>query len=421
MFKNMKIESRLFWGFGLVLLLTTSMTFIAIFNTSRIQDNLESIVETSKMQTPSDAAKADNASSKSIAMLSSESAETYKTSRLLLLIGTVVVFAASVFIAILLSRGIVRPLRDAVTITEALAAGNLNRDIEVTSRDEIGQLLSSIQHMARKIRDVIASVKIAADNVASGSQKLSDSSDDLNRGSQELASQIEQVVNAMTAVTQTIMDVAKNASYAADASMKASETATKGRKIVDMNAEDMRQIAQKTNEAANTIEDLGKRSYQIGEIVAVINGIADQTDLLALNAAIEAAQAGELGRGFAVVAEEVRRLAERTSQATKDIALRISAIQTASKESVNAIKRTSSEVENGVALAKEASSSMDSIVEASSGAGDLVLRIAAATRQQSAAAEAVAQSMESISNITKKAASSSHSIMDSSDELAKLT
>lgn len=421
MFKNMKIGSRLFLGFGLVLLLTTATTFIAIFNMGRIQGNLENIVKASTIQTPTDAGMTDNTVNKSIAILNSESAEMYKTSCLLLFILMGVVFAASVFIAIFLTRGIVRPLRNAVMVTEALAAGNLNKDVKVKNKDEIGQLLSSIQHMVNIIRDVIASVKIVSDNVASRSRNLSDSSDDLDRGARGLALQIEQVAAALNEVAQTIMDVAKNASYAADASMKASDTATKGRKIVDMNAEDMRQIAQMTGEAAKIIEDLGERSSQIGEIVAVISSIANQTNLLALNAAIEAAQAGEHGRAFAVVADEVRRLADRTSQAADDIAHRIGAIQTASKESAHAIKRATSEMVNGVALAKEASLSMDSIVETSSGAGDLVQRIAAATEQQSAATEAVKQSMENISSITKKAASFSHGIKDSSDELARLT
>jgi methyl-accepting chemotaxis protein len=336
-------------------------------------------------------------------------------------ISTGIVIALSAFIAMFLTRGIVRPLNHAVFIADALALGNLNKRVEVNSKDEIGKLLLSMQQMVKKLRGVIANVKIATDSVASGSHLLSGSSDDLNKGSQELSLQIEQVVTAMTEVSQTIMDVAKNASYAADASMKASDTATKGKKIVDTTAEDMKHIAQMTGEAANTIEELGKSSAQIGEIVAVINGIADQTNLLALNAAIEAARAGEQGRGFAVVADEVRKLAERTSQATKDIAKRIGAIQTASKESVNAIKRASSEVEKGVGLAKEASASMDSIVEASSGAGDIVQRIAAATEQQSTATEEVTQSMENISDITKKAATSSHDIKLSSDDLAKLT
>jgi methyl-accepting chemotaxis protein len=421
MLNNMKIGSRLFLGFALVLILTISTTFIGMYNMSRVQSNLDNIVKATAADSKSSTVKAEAAKAGDTESLYAESVKMYKNSRLLMFVLTGIVIALAALIAMFLTRGIVRPLNNAVYIANALASGNLNKDVEVKNKDEVGQLLASMQIMVKKLRGVIANVKIVADNVAGGSQQLSDSSDFLNKGSQELTMNIEQVVTALTEVSQTIMDVAKNASFAAEASSKASETATQGRKIVDTTADDMTRIAQITQEASGTIEELGKSSAQIGEIVAVINGIADQTNLLALNAAIEAARAGEQGRGFAVVADEVRKLAERTSQATKDIAQRISSIQTASKEAVNAINRASGEVETGVGLAKEASSSMDSIVKASSGAGDIVQRIAAATEEQSTATEEVTASMENISDITKKSAESSHQIKGAADDLAKLT
>jgi methyl-accepting chemotaxis protein len=421
MFNNMKIGSRLFIGFGIVLFLTTATTFIGIYNMSRIQDNLDNIAKVTTVQTQPADAKAEKPKTGSVEKLYADSVDMYKNSRLLMFILTAVVFGVAALLAVFLTRGIVRPLNHALLIANALANGNLNKHVEVKSSDEIGKLLESMQIMVRKLRTVIASVKIVADNVTDGSKQLSDSSENLNQGSRELTLHIEQIVTAMTEVSQTIMDVAKNASYAADASLKASETAAKGRRIVDTTAEDMTNIASITQEAAATIEELGKSSAQIGEIVAVINDIADQTNLLALNAAIEAARAGEQGRGFAVVADEVRKLAERTSQATKDIARRISSIQGASGDSVKAIKKASVEVENGVGLAKEASTSMDSIVEASTGAGDIVQRIAAATEEQSTATEEVTQSMENISEITKKAAAAAEDIKNAADDLAKLT
>jgi len=183
----------------------------------------------------------------------------------------------------------------------------------------------------------------------------------------------------------------------------------------------MAKIAQTVQQTATTIEELGKSSAQIGEIVSVINGIADQTNLLALNAAIEAARAGEQGRGFAVVADEVRKLAERTSKATKDIADRISGIQAAAVGAVEAVKRGSGEVENGVGLAREASAALDAIVQASTSAMDMVRRIAAASEEQSAASEEVTQNMGNISDITKRAAGSSDQIKASAADLAKLS
>ncbi|MBE0604313.1 MAG: cache domain-containing protein [Deltaproteobacteria bacterium] len=409
MLKNMKIGSRLFIGFGIVLFLTTATTFVAIRNMGRIQANLDSVAGETAAQ------------SKQVQALYAESVDMYKSARTTMYALTGFVIALAALIATILTRGIVRPLNHALNVANALAAGNLNREVEFKSSDEIGKLLESMQAMVERLREVIASVKIVSDNVAVGSRQLSDSSDSLSRGSHDLSQHIDQIVTAMTEVSQTITDVARNAAGAADASRKASEMASKGRSLVDTTAGDMTKIAKMTEAAAETVEDLGKSSKQIGEIVAVINGIADQTNLLALNAAIEASRAGEQGKGFAVVADEIRKLAERTGQATKDIAQRISSIQHASEESAEAIKRASSEVAAGVNLAKEASSSMGLIVEASTGAGDIVHRIAAATEEQSTAAEEVTRSMENIAGITDKAAASAQDIKMSADDLAGLT
>jgi len=409
MLKNMKIGSRLFVGFGIVLLLTTATTFYAIHYMGRIQGNLEGI------------AKAASAQSKEAESLYAESVAMYKNARTTMYVLAALVIALAALIAAVLTRGIVRPLNHALGIADALAAGNLNKEVGFRSADEIGRLLEAMQAMVERLRGVIASVKIVSDRVADGSRQLSDSSDSLSRGSTELSHHIDQIVTAMTEVSQTITDVAKNAAGAAEASRKASEMAAKGRGLVDTTADDMAKIAKTTEEAAGTVEELGASSKQIGEIVAVINGIADQTNLLALNAAIEASRAGEQGKGFAVVADEIRKLAERTGQATKDIAQRISSIQHASEESAEAIKRASSQVADGVNLAKEASSSMDRIVEASTGAGDIVHRIAAATEEQSTAAEEVTRSMENISGITDNAAKSAQDIKGSADDLARLT
>jgi len=300
------------------------------------------------------------------------------------------------------------------------ANGDLSHDVPIMSADEIGIMAQNFNKMTSGLRKVVGEINTATVSVASSSEELSATADDMHRGANDLTSQIEQVVTAMTEVSQTIMDMAKNATSAADASKNASETAMKGKGIVDTTAGDMVRIAQTVQEAAGTIEELGRSSAQIGEIVAVINGISDQTNLLALNAAIEAARAGEQGRGFAVVADEVRKLAERSGQATKDIAQRIEAIQRAASESVDAMKRGSDEVDKGVGKAKAASTALDSIVSASTNAMDMVQRIAAATEEQSAASEQVTQNMEHISDITKRSAASTEQIKVSASELAKL-
>ena len=331
---------------------------------------------------------------------------------------------AALLFGIVASAVVVRAILKAVAAVKAAAVqaagGNLSQDIPVQSGDEIGEMAASVNTMIANLRRIAAEINSATGTLASSSEELSATSDDMNKGARELSSQTEQVVTAMNEVSQTIMDMAKNASQAADASKNASDTASKGKAIVDSTAEDMTLIAGTVQGAASTIEELGKSSAQIGEIVAVINGIADQTNLLALNAAIEAARAGEQGRGFAVVADEVRKLAERTGQATKDIARRIESIQQAAGESVDAMKKGSDEVDKGVKRAREASSALESIVTASASALDMVQRIAAATEEQSATTEQVTQNMENISGITKRSSASTEQIKVSAAELARL-
>ncbi len=341
-------------------------------------------------------------------------------SNLILLVVAVIAAIAGIALFTWIIKGIVKSVKEVQASAEEAAVGNLTHEVLVHTTDEIGEMAQSFNKMIVNLRKIVGEINNATDHLASSSEELSATSDDLSKGASQLTSQTEQVVTAMTEVSQTIMDMAKNATSAADASRSASATATKGKHSVDMTADDMIKIAHTVQQAASTIEELGRSSAQIGEIVAVINGIADQTNLLALNAAIEAARAGEQGRGFAVVADEVRKLAERTGQATKDIAHRIQSIQQAAAESVDAMKKGSDEVDKGVALAKEASSSLDTIVAGSSGAMDMVQRIAAATEQQSAATEEVTQNMESISGITRQASVSTEHIKGSAAELAKL-
>lgn len=333
---------------------------------------------------------------------------------------TVIAIIAGLIVSTLIIKNILKSMIAAKAAAESAATGDLSHELTITSDDEVGDLMKSYNTMITNLRRIVGEINTTTSALASSSEELSATADDMNKGTQELSSQTDQVVTAMTEVSQTIMDMAKNASHAADASKGASQTAAKGKGIVNTTAEDMIGIARTVGEAAGTIEELGRSSAQIGEIVSVINGIADQTNLLALNAAIEAARAGEQGRGFAVVADEVRKLAERTGQATKDIAQRIEAIQQAASESVDAMKKGSDEVDRGVALAKEASQSLDSIVTTSSSAMDMVQRIAAATEQQSAASEEVTQNMENISSITKQSSSSTEQIKVSATELARL-
>jgi methyl-accepting chemotaxis protein len=225
----------------------------------------------------------------------------------------------------------------------------------------------------------------------------------------------------MEEMSQTIMDVAKNASNTADTSKDALNMAKEGKGVVEKTVRGMNEIADSVMEAASTIAKLSQSSAKIGVILSTINDIADQTNLLALNAAIEAARAGEQGRGFAVVADEVRKLAERTGESTHEISGIINEIHSDTERSVSAMNKGKTRVEDGVRFSNEASKSLDLILGASQRGVDMAQAIATATEQQSATSEEVSRSMERIASITKKAEESIVNVKTASEELLKLS
>jgi methyl-accepting chemotaxis protein len=183
----------------------------------------------------------------------------------------------------------------------------------------------------------------------------------------------------------------------------------------------MNRIAEVVGNAASTVRELGNSSNQIGEIIQVIDDIADQTNLLALNAAIEAARAGEQGRGFAVVADEVRKLAERTTKATKEIAAMIKRIQEDTGNAVQSIESGTKEVETGKDLAKKAIEALDEIIGSTNSTIDAVNQVAAASEEQSSAAEQISKSIEGISSVTQESAAGTQQIARAAEDLNKLT
>jgi len=183
----------------------------------------------------------------------------------------------------------------------------------------------------------------------------------------------------------------------------------------------IKRIADVVNQSAGTVRALGKSSDQIGEIIGVIDDIADQTNLLALNAAIEAARAGEQGRGFAVVADEVRKLAERTTRATKEIASMIKTIQSETTLAVQSMEQGTQEVENGFRLADKAAASLQGIVDTSEKVTDMIAQIATASKEQSAASEQISRNVEAISTVTGETAANIQHIARAAEDLNKLT
>lgn len=339
---------------------------------------------------------------------------------------TSIIVAVALFavgIALVTRKIILEPVNRTVEMLKDIARGegDLTKRLPVGSEDELGELAKWFNIFVDNIQNIISAVKGSLDRLTVASHQLTSTAERLSEGSKTQATQTEQVASAMSEMSQTIIDVARNAGDSASATHEASEIAGKGRDVVGRAVEGMLKIADTVREASHTIGELGQNSSEIGNIIRVIDDIADQTNLLALNAAIEAARAGDHGRGFAVVADEVRKLAERTGKATKEIAEMIEKIQADTDRSVATMETGMNEVKDGVALAEEAKKSLDLIVLSSDKGESMVHRIAAASEEQSSAAEEVSQNMEHILDITVKSSESTSQIKDTSAELEKLS
>ena len=299
--------------------------------------------------------------------------------------------------------------------------GDLTKRLQLSSQDELGEMAKWFNKFVSNIHEIISTVQLNAEGVASASNELSSTADNLNSGSSDQKLQTEQVASAMTEMSQSIVDVVKNAAVSADESGKVAVIAAQGKDVVKKTLEGMEKIAASVIDTSTIVEHLGKSSAEIGDILNVINDIAEQTNLLALNAAIEAARAGEQGRGFSVVANEVKKLAENTGTATKEIADMISKIQKDTERSVLAMNAGRQEVENGVQLAEEARTALDEIVAFSEKAAETVKLISVTAEQQSTSTDQVAENMEGILLVTQQAAEATNQIKTSSAELGKLS
>ena len=303
-----------------------------------------------------------------------------------------------------------------------LAEGDLTVQLVSEKKDDVvGKLFCGFNQLVINIKQIITSVYESVIATASTSNQIYTSSEAMAAGANEQSGQTSEVVYAIEEMTRTIIDTTKNSSIAADAANKAGLIAKEGGKGVEETIEGMNRIAEVVKKSAITVQALGKSSDQIGEIVQVIDDIADQTNLLALNAAIEAARAGEQGRGFAVVADEVRKLAERTTKATKEIAMMIRKIQEDTEAAVLSMNEGTEEVEKGKTLADQAGKSLREIISGAEQVVDLVTQVAAASEEQSRAAEQISKSVEAISTVTRDSSAGIKQITHASVDLNNLT
>jgi len=314
-----------------------------------------------------------------------------------------------------------RIVNDVAKTMKIMATGDLTPRITADYKGQFADVKNDINLLGDSLTDLISQLQEAIHTTATASAEISATADTLAAATHEQSSQTDEVASAMEEMARTVVDNASSAIRTADVAKQSGEVANNGSKVVSQTVNKMREIAGVVKHSADNIAKLGDSSKKIGEIIGVIDDIADQTNLLSLNAAIEAARAGEQGRGFAVVADSVGKLAVSTASATKEIAGMIKGIQTDTEAAVKAMEKGTSEVQSGIELADNAGSSLQGILTGINDLLDMVNHIAAASEQQSATSEQISKNVTSISKVTADSAKNIEDVASTANELAKMT
>ena len=303
---------------------------------------------------------------------------------------------------------VLKPLHSLTAISHNIAQGegDLRKRVPVgIGSDEITGLARDFNLFIQKMHGALSLVNQATNLLATSTIELSSTADNVVRVAEGQESRAVQSASAVEEMTMTAGDVARNSTEAARLAQETAETARSGEEVMTQTVTGMQQISEAVVQAANIITTLGRSSDQIGEIVRVIEDIADQTNLLALNAAIEAARAGEQGRGFAVVADEVRKLAERTTKATKEIGDMIRQIQQDTKSAVASMDQGTNQVGQGVELANKTGEALSKIHSMINSTAGMIQQIASATEEQSTATRQIAGDLEAMTQTTRQTSS----------------
>jgi len=293
-------------------------------------------------------------------------------------------------------RNVTRTFAYCAEITNHVASGDLTIHVPVTGKGSVRKMRESLNSMIENLHNVLGDVMTASAHIGTSAGHLSVAAGQIAATAEEVTKRVETVATAGEEMAATSAEIAQNCSVAAEGAKQTHDSAIKGSAVVQETIQGMQRIAERVKVSAATIENLGARSDQIGEIIGTIEDIADQTNLLALNAAIEAARAGEQGRGFAVVADEVRALAERTTKATKEIGSMIKSIQNETKNAVLAMEEGVRQVEQGTSEAESSGEALNEILSQINSVTMQVSQIATAAEQQTATTLEISNNMQQI-------------------------
>ncbi|MCV2220739.1 methyl-accepting chemotaxis protein [Pseudomonas mercuritolerans] len=344
----------------------------------------------------------------------------FKQSRLWVAVMIAMAALITVGLALLLTRSIVVPLSQSLSVAEVVAGGDLTGDIHIVGKDEPARLLQALKSMQHNLRDTIRRISESSTQLASAAEELSSVTEDATRGLHQQSQEIEQAATAVNQMTAAVEEVANNAVATSEASRESDRIARQGREQVQQTVTSIEFLAGDVTNNAAQVEALAQKVHGISKVLDVIRSIAEQTNLLALNAAIEAARAGDAGRGFAVVADEVRALAHRTQQSTQEIEQMIGGIQQGTDSAVSSMQQSNSRARSTLELAKSAGSALEEIASAFTLINERNLVIASASEQQAAVAREVDRNLMNIRDLAMQTSAGANQTSAASQELSKL-
>jgi len=350
--------------------------------------------------------------------------ESYKHQQsvnLISMIALVFVVLVSLLIVYMYMAFVLKPLDKAVSNLTEISEGNLSLDVEVKSNDEIGSLQKGMRTTVEKLRGIISQIITMTGVLNDASNNIGHSAASARDGVHKEQAELSQLTAAITEMTATVQEVARNASVAAESTEKADIEARSGQQLVQQTISSIQALATEVENASQVVNQVKEDSNAIGAILDVIRGIAEQTNLLALNAAIEAARAGEQGRGFAVVADEVRSLASRTQQSTQEIQDMIESLQSKVHGASLVMLSSQEKVNESVSLAGKSGDSLNVITTAVTNISDMNIQIATAAEQQASVSEEINRNAVNINQISENTGQGVEVIFQGTDQLADIT